>query len=193
VASYIFSTKKDIKKALLISLLIGVVHAFSAFILTLVIYFLLNVLLMPFVENSEFFISKLSAIVIMVIASYLLYKKISIKKTNMKFSTHKPSCACSSCAIDNKTTDLSIILSAGLVPCPGTVIIFMLTLSQGLYFVGLMSAVFMSLGMSAVIFIASLISIGIRNSSQGNLKMVTFLEYGAIFLMFLLGLALLIF
>jgi ABC-type nickel/cobalt efflux system permease component RcnA/ABC-type uncharacterized transport system substrate-binding protein len=189
VASYIFSTDKSIAKALFVALAIGTVHAFSAFILTIIIYFLVTGFLLPFVENVEQIVTKLSATIIITIALTLLYKKItrSLKaKKQPKFSIHKPSCGCASCKIDSKTTDLGVILSAGLIPCPGTVIIFIVTISQGMFFIGVSSAVFMSLGMSFIIFLTALFSIGIKKG-LGNQKIITVFEYLSLVLILTVG------
>lgn len=190
VASYIFSTNKDVKKALIISLLIGLVHAFAAFILTLLIYFLVTGFLLPFVDRVGYVVTKISAVVIIAIALTLLYNKIKIylqNKNRPRFSPHKPSCGCSACKVDSKTTDLGVILSAGLVPCPGTVVVFIITISQGMFFVGLMSAVMMSLGMSAVIFATALLSLSIKTKFTQNQKLLQIFEYGAIGIILVVG------
>jgi len=190
VASYIFSANKSIQKALIIALLIGVVHAFSAFLLTLVVYFVVTGFLLPFVDSAAEVVTKISAIVIIFIALMLLSNKIKnhiAQKKLPKFSVHKPTCGCASCKVDSKTTDLGVILGAGAVPCPGTVVIFILALSQGLLFVGLLSAVMMSLGMGAVIFLTALLSMGVKSKFQKNQKLLMILEYGAIGLILILG------
>jgi ABC-type nickel/cobalt efflux system permease component RcnA len=55
------------------------------------------------------------------------------------------------------STDWGVVLSAGMVPCPGTVTIFIFALSSGEYLLGFLSALCMSLGMS---FIIALTAIG---------------------------------
>lgn len=46
-------------------------------------------------------------------------------------------------------------MSAAIVPCPGTILAFLLAFNVGSYFMAFVSAVFMSVGMSSVIFIAA--------------------------------------
>jgi len=189
VASYIFSTDKSIAKALLIALAIGTVHAFSAFALTMIIYFLVTGFLLPFVEHVEQIVTKFAAVVIIAIALTLLYKKLRRyfeAKKQPAFSVHKPSCGCASCKVDSKTTDVGVILSAGLIPCPGTVVIFIVTVSQGMFFVGVSSAILMSLGMSFVIFLTALFSIGVKKG-LGNQKVITVFEYLSLLLILTVG------
>ncbi len=78
-------------------------------------------------------------------------------------------------------------MSTGLVPCPGTVMIFILALSKELYFIGFISALFMSLGMSFVIFIGAVLSINARSKSSNNPKLFSIFEFFALFIMFVLG------
>jgi len=53
-----------------------------------------------------------------------------------------------------------------MVPCPITVLIFIFTFSQGMYLTGFISALFMSAGMSVVIFIAAALSVKAREQSE---------------------------
>ncbi len=188
VSSYFLSENRSVVKAFNISLLIGVVHTFSAFLLTMFIYFVLNLLFISFITDIEYVATKLSAVIIISIALYLIYKKY--KTTNkLTFSIHNPnapSCGCSGC--NTKSEDLGVILAAGIVPCPGTVTIFIFTFGLGIYYVGFLSAIFMSLGMSLIIFITAYLSINVRKKSSQNNTLKKVFEYGS--LVFILGLGL---
>ena len=208
VSAYFLTQNHSILKALNISLLIGIVHTFSAFLLTLTIYYLLNFFLSgSHIANINLIASKVSAVVIIFIALYLIYKKIKAKKPKFVFQTstkpsfvkisnpnvpllHNSSCGCSAC--NTTSTDLSVILSAGIVPCPGTVTVFIFTMSLGMYFVGFLSAVFMGLGMSLIIFIMAYLSLNVRKKANNNKTIVKILEYGSLVFILCLGLILLI-
>jgi ABC-type nickel/cobalt efflux system permease component RcnA len=86
-----------------------------------------------------------------------------------------------------------VIISAGIVPCPGTVTIFLFTISLGIYFVGFLSAVFMSLGMSLIIFITAYLSSKVRSTASSNQTMIKLFEYGSLVFILSLGIMLLIF
>lgn len=198
VASYFLSNEKSYSRALFVSLAIGVVHTFSAFLLTLIIYFAVNSFLSGFLNDTVFYTTKISALIIISIALYLLYQKYRAykkiaeakKQPSFNFSTtpHTATCSCSACKVDEKSTDAALIISAGIIPCPGTVTIFIFSLSLGLYYAGFLSALVMSLGMSTIIFFSAVLSVAVRKkttSEHANLK--KYLEYGSLFVILILG------
>ena len=199
VGSYFLSNDRSYSKALFISLAIGVVHTFSAFLLTLIIYFVVDTFLAKFLDNSIFYTTKISALIIIAIALYLIYQKYKaykeIKKTSsysFSINPHTNSCACNSCKVDNNSTDMALIISAGIIPCPGTVTIFIFSLSLGLYYAGFLSALVMSLGMSTIIFFSALLSVAIRKkTSNTNTNLKKYLEYGSLIIILSLGFVLL--
>jgi len=205
VASYFISQDKSYLKAFSIASLIGVVHTFSAFILTLFVYYFVGFIFNSTLVNVEQITTKVSAGIIILIALYLIFKKIKPKKQKFSFSvsdkksnilipkvTHQKnlSCGCNSCK--TTSTDLGVILAAGIVPCPGTVTIFLFTMSLGIYFVGFLSAIFMSAGMSLIIFITAIISVKIRKNSSSNTFLIKFFEYVSLVFILCLGLFLLL-
>ena len=203
VASYFLSNERSYSKALFVSLAIGIVHTFSAFILTLVIYFFVNTFLATFLNDTVYYTTKISALIIISIALYLLYTKYKAYKQlkeastqpTFNFSTapHISSCACNSCKVEKNSTDMALIISAGIIPCPGTTTIFIFALSLGLYSVGFLSAFVMSLGMSTIIFFSALLSVAIRKkTSDENSKLKKYLEYGSLFIILVLGVFLLL-
>ncbi|WP_324172277.1 DUF1007 family protein [Sulfurimonas sp.] len=200
VGSYFLSNDRSYSKALFISLAIGIVHTFSAFLLTLVIYYIVDTFLAKFIDKSLYYTTKISALVIISIALYLIYNKYrAYKKSKIvleySFSEnpHVPTCSCNSCKVDNNSTDMALIISAGIIPCPGTVTIFIFSLSLGLYYAGFLSAFVMSLGMSTIIFLSALISVAIRKkTSNYNDNLKKYLEYASLGIILLLGLFLLI-
>jgi len=181
ISSYFISEKSSHLKALGMASTIGVVHTFSAFILTFVIYYSVNSFLGSYFNDVETVATKMSAIIIIAIALFLIYKKIS---------RHQHSCGCSGCK--THSTDIGVILGAGLVPCAGTVTIFIYTMSLNLYFIGFLSAIFMSFGMSLVIYITALLSIKIRDKASSNTKLIKFFEYASLAFILSLGIILLI-
>ena len=183
ISSYFLSQNSSHLKALSMSGLIGVVHTFSAFLLTFVIYYSVSRFLGNYFNDIETITTKISAIIIIFIAIFLIYKKISK-------SRHQSSCACSGCK--THSTDIGVILAAGIVPCAGTVTIFIYTMSLNLYFIGFLSAIFMSLGMSLIIYITALLSIKIRDKASSNTTVLKLFEYGSLVFILSLGVILLI-
>jgi ABC-type nickel/cobalt efflux system permease component RcnA/ABC-type uncharacterized transport system substrate-binding protein len=200
VSSYFLSNDRSYLKALQVSAMIGVVHTFSAFSLTLAVYFLVTGFLAQFMDETIYYTTKISALVIVFIAFYLFITKLraqrKAKKRTGQFSfsatPHESSCACAACKVDERA-DLALILSAGMIPCPGTVTLFIFALSLELYMVGVLSAVVMSLGMSLVIFVAAVASVAIRkNGLQSRPRLKLALEYLSLAVIFVLGAMLLI-
>ena len=193
VASYFLANDRSYAKAFHIAAMIAVVHTFSAFASTLIIYFILDMFFAAFFDDLTFFTTRISAVLIMAIALYLLYRKLPKRKKikgQTQWSIHPPACSCKACQT-TETTDLGVIIAAGIIPCPGTVTIFMLTLSMGEYFVGFLSAVFMSLGMSLIIFLAATLSIKAKGQIEGRFGFLTrYVDYGSLIFIFLLGLSL---
>jgi nickel/cobalt transporter (NicO) family protein len=193
VGAYFLSENHSLKKALGISTMIGVVHTLSAFVFTLCIYFIVDMLFSNIFTNVEKIATQISGGVIILIALTLLYRKYTFKP-KMTFSTQKPlpgthtSCGCNSCTTNS--TDLGVVLGAGIVPCAGTVTIFLFTISLGAYFVGFLSAIFMSIGMSLVIFLTAYLSQNIRKKGAKNSKMVKLFEYGSLIFILVLGIVL---
>lgn len=202
VASYFLANERSYSKALFVSLAIGVVHTFSAFLLTLFIYYVVNTFLAQFLEDTLFYTTKISALIIIAIALFLLMKRYNAykqreqltKAPSYKFSAtpHIASCGCGSCKLDNNATDMALIISAGIIPCPGTTTIFIFAISLGLYYAGFVSALVMSMGMSTIIFFSALLSVALRKktrSNSGNLK--KYLEYLSLGFILILGFVLL--
>ena len=161
ISSYFLKDKASYLKALGMSSIIGIVHTFSAYVLTLVIYYSVNTFFSSYFKDVEKITTKISAVIIIAIAIYLIYKKVIKSRNN-----HHHSCGCSGCK--TYSTDIGVILAAGIVPCAGTVTIFIYTMSLDLYFIGFLSAFFMSLGMSLIIYITAILSIKVRNKTSSN-------------------------
>ncbi|MBN2895375.1 MAG: DUF1007 family protein [Campylobacterales bacterium] len=209
VGSYFVGNERSIMRALWVALGIGTVHTFSAFALTLIVYTLLGTLLSSVMENIVRLTTVISALLIIAIALWLIIRKIRALRAKpvLKFSAapqsafslhvsapkpHLSSCGCNACKVDPKSTDLALIISAGIIPCPGTVTLFIFALSQGLYAVGSASALSMSLGMSSVIFgSAALGSLLRRGVSTRFARLKTALEFISLGVILVLGLALL--
>lgn len=201
VSAYFLSEDRSCLKAFSLSAVIGAVHTFSAFILTFTVYYILESFLSKYFSDIDLIATKTSAVIIISIAIYLLYKKIpkiSIKQHDHEIENRpfaiKPvshiSCGCSACKTNS--TDLGVVLSAGVVPCPGTVTIFIFTMSLGIYLAGFLSAVFMSAGMSLIIFISAYLSIKVRDKAKKNKAVVKFIEYGSLVFILFLGFGLLL-
>lgn len=196
VSSYLLASKHHYSKAISMAALIGIVHTFAAFVLTLVIYALFDLFFNAFFTNVTYYATKLSALIIIGIAGYLSWQKIRALRRTPKivsFSTHPFTCNCSACSPKSQSTDWGVVLSAGIIPCPGTITIFIFALNTGAYALGFLAALSMSLGMSSVIALTAIASVFTKNRFQTKSpKILTYSEPISLLIMLSLGFILLI-
>jgi len=60
---------------------------------------------------------------------------------------------------DNTKTFFGIVLSAGIVPCPGAAMILLFSMNMNIFYIGIVSVFSMSLGMALTISCAGIITI----------------------------------
>lgn len=204
VFSYFASNKSSYLKAFVISQASAFVHIIAALILVMVSVFLLQSVLNNFVKDSVEILTKISAIMIILLAIYILYNKLNHKscscsscsphthKETSKWSTTKPITK-SALKIVKPTfikRDLYFVLTAGLIPCPGTVILFIYAFILKTYFAVILAAIFISLGMGVIIFASSFLGVSVNKLSSKSHKITNTLELLAPIVMFILGLLL---
>lgn len=104
-------------------------------------------------------------------SSLILNSNLNVPKNvkNIKFNIKNSS-------LKNKNltqNEWFIALSSAIIPCPGTILVFLLAFNVGSYAVAFMSAIFMAFGMASVIFIAAVFGSQINkltSSKFQNLK-----------------------
>lgn len=115
-------------------------------------------------------------------------QKKALNSANFKNQT-------SSCSLQNGATsggergrEWLIALAAALVPCPGTILIFVLAFSLGSFALSVASALFIGFGMSVVIFLAALFGAKANElSSKRLVSLKLYVEFLGLFVMFGLG------
>lgn len=196
--SYFASNKNSFVKAFWVSQASAFIHIVGALILVMISVFVLQSMLNNFVNDSVEILTKVSAVMIMLLAAFILYKKMNNK-----------GCGCSSCSSNTETKtsvwsttkpttttslkpnfmkkDLYFVLTAGLIPCPGTVVLFIYAFILKTYFAVLLAAIFISLGMGLVIFASSFLGVSVHKLSTRSHKLTNALEIIAPIVMFILG------
>lgn len=192
VASYYGGQDRSYKNALFLSLLIAIVHTFSAYIITYVLYFFFQHIISVAMIDVSNTATKLSGFLIFGIGLSLLLSKIKhykATKTQYAWHTQKTSaCTCASCKTDT-SSDVFVVLAAGLVPCPGTITIFLFSITLNLNIIGFLCALTMSLGMGFIIAVTALLSTSIRRRSKNNYQsLLKYLDIGSTLIIMLLGL-----
>lgn len=204
--SYFLSNGGNLLKVFRFSLKIGFFHIIGAFFVVIISMFITSIVASSFSGETMVFTTKISAIMIVCVAIYMLITKIKSLldrfKNRMKWQVasnpkilnpsnlaHQKGCCCQICNPNDKTmSEWIIALSAAIIPCPGTILVFLLAFNVGSYFIAMLSAFFMGLGMAFVIFFAALFGASINKFSLDkfdNLRI--FVEFFGIAVMLILG------
>lgn len=181
VSSYFLANPKSYLKSFSFAYKIGFLHIIFAALIVAFMMLILNSLSMNSLAQTTNYTLKISSIIIIIISVYLLLKRLN--------SNHEQNCGCKSCS--NEYTNWFIIICASIVPCPGTILVFVFAFSLGNYLLGFLSAIAMSFAMSLVIF-ASAVFGSKLNENAKNAKFKRVLEILAPILMFIIGVLMLI-
>ena len=199
VASYFSTNERSYGKGISIALLIATTHVVSALTITFILYWFVHTMFSQTISDVSLYMTKFSGVVILGIALYLARQKwlyYRQKPKIMSFSVSAPhvsSCGCHSCKTTSNSTDLMLILGAGIVPCPGTIVVFLFALSMGMYILGIMSAVVMSLGMGLTIALTAMLGTALRKkSSQNGEKTLKIIDIIGVSIMLIAGVFLII-
>lgn len=186
VTSYFVANGGNWYKALLFSFRIGIIHVISAFVLVFSSIYIIKTFVSKVLNDISIYTSYISSIIIIMIALFMLYKKLKLKKHE-----HEHCCSCHSCV--STKNDWGIALSAGMIPCAGTVVIFIFTFTLGSYMIGILSALAMAVGMGSVIFVSSIFGQYLHvKISKDFTGLINVTEYLAIIFILMLGVSLLI-
>ena len=115
-------------------------------------------------------------------------QKQALNSANLKNRTSSRSLQNGATSGGEKGREWLIALAAALVPCPGTILIFVLAFSLGSFALSVASALFIGFGMSVVIFLAALFGAKANElSSKRLVSLKLYIEFAGLFVMFGLG------
>ena len=83
--------------------------------------------------------------------------------------------------------DLYFVITSGIIPCPGTVVLFIYAFVLETYFAVILASIAISFGMGLVIFASSFLGVSVKNLSEKSHKITYALEIIAPIVMFILG------
>jgi nickel/cobalt exporter len=156
VASYLISREYSYKKAFKLGYMISGIHALSALSITLIIYFILEATITRSFQDATAVTTNASGVLIILIGFYMLYEKFAKEEED---NTH---------LLNSNKKDFTIALSAGIVPCPGVMTITLFSIIISKVYVGVISAILMSLGMGLTISVAGIFATKVQNISKGQ-------------------------
>ena len=144
IFSYFLSRDAKIKKGILVGSFIGFLHALSALVIVLALHFFIKQSFLQMFGDIDRTIKIISYVLISLIGLFLLVKAImeALKKGEGK-----------ECIIEKERGKnvIPFVIAVGMVPCPGAMIILLFSLSLGFLAIGVVSTLFMALGMATTI------------------------------------------
>ncbi|MBW2646879.1 MAG: hypothetical protein JRE23_12020 [Deltaproteobacteria bacterium] len=164
--SYFLSRKENVRKGILMGGMIAFLHALSAVLIVLIIYFILKQSYIGPFESISHKIKIVSYSLITLTGAVLLIKSILDFRNRNRQSGEKDSAPHTA----GYRSILSVALAVGIVPCPGAVIIMLFCMSLDMVGVGLVLSLFMALGMAVTISGAGVLSIA---GKKGGLRLLT--------------------
>jgi nickel/cobalt exporter len=157
------------QKGLILGNLIAFLHASSATIIVLFIYFFIRTSLMNHFDTVNLFIKGISSVMISGVGLFLLYQQIKRIVT-----PQMPEVSATEDLFPDRSL-FSTALAVGIVPCPGAVIVLLFSISLGLLAIGLIMVFCMALGMAVTISLMGVLSItagqGIRRAIPHGMRL----------------------
>lgn len=144
VAGYLLANPTKRSRVFQIGFMIAIVHALSALVVTLVATYLIQISAMKLFRQVNPPLFQISGALIVLMGFWLLYdvwRSRTITKESVK--AHK--------------SRFGVVVLAGIVPCPGVITLCFFAITLGHMTIGIIAAVFMSLGMGLTISIAGLL------------------------------------
>ena len=175
VSFYFLSRGGSYKKAIKLGYLISIVHALSALSITFIVYYILHGLFSKTFKELSNISMIISAIMIIAVGIYLFIKAIKAKKEKEQTDFSK------------EKSEYAVAFAAGIVPCPGVMTIVLFCISAGNLYLGVLSAISMSIGMGFTISLAGILTSYASSKSGNYLKTKGYLleMFGAIFIILL--------
>lgn len=201
ISSYFAASGERIIKAFWLSCKISLLHVIGAFFLILTLRSTLSFSSQKLQSLS----TQIGGVMIIILAFWLMWQKF--------FSKHKNGCGCISCRtktknlikpIDQKNIKVVnfnvstkpkknrnswlLVLAASLVPCPGVLLVFVLSFELGSWLAGIVSASAIATGMCIVLFLFGILGKGLNITvSPLGLKARKIFEFVALIVMTILG------
>ena len=189
ISSYFISTGEVRRvRAFKMGYLISSIHALSALTITMIIYYVMKVYLEKRVmlqrsfDETSLVITRISGIIIILAGIYLIYETFFRKESDH----HKLSQA-------GRKRDFAVALSVGIVPCPGVMMIVLFAINMGKLYLGVLSAICMSIGMGFTISLIGVAVIKLKHKlGEGSGKISLLLNITGISFIFIMGVFLLV-
>ena len=186
------ATGENYLKAFRFALQIGILHTLGAFLLVCLIVFSVSGINRILGGDVIRIATIVSGGLIVLIALSMLISLILKRNRKYSWKAHSDACDCITCSKLKAPESLKcrkwlVAACASLIPCPGTVLVFLLAFEIGSYGLGLLSGIFMSLGMSVIIFLSAVLGRKVNISGSKILKDYDYVKFSALLIMLILG------
>lgn len=186
------TTGENYLKAFYFALQVGILHTLGAFILVFLIVFSISGISWFLGGDVIRIATIVSGGLIVLIALSMLISLILKRNRKYSWKAHSNACDCIACSKLKASESLKckkrlIAACASLIPCPGTVLVFLLAFEIGSYGLGLLSGIFMSLGMSVIIFLSAVLGRKVNIDGSKILKDYDYVKFSALLIMLILG------
>lgn len=214
--SYFLANGGNYMKSFLFSLKIGFFHVAGAFFVVVTTLFFVDLISGSISPNAIKITTQISAVMIILIAIFMFFKKIKERANTHTKECKCAICSTikepKSLIFNNSKFKISnninhndlkfknikftsknkeewfIALASAIIPCPGTILAFLLAFNVGSYLTAFISALFMGLGMSFVIFLAAIFGAGVNKITNLKFKKLTiYIEFLGLTLMLIIG------
>jgi nickel/cobalt exporter len=193
-SSYFLSEEANIKKGIAVGCIIGFLHALSALTVVLILYFTIKKAHFHNIESMSRTIKIISYSLIAGIGLFLLIKNIYEIKRDKNIKDKKTQ------VLNSTKSLIPFSFAVGLIPCTGATIVLLFSLSLGVLKIGIISTIFMALGMATTISSVGILTILTKDSlkrilskrSKLSFTLQRFFSFGGAFLIFALGAILLL-
>ena len=153
VAGYLLANPTKRSHIFQIGFMIAVVHTISALSVTLFAAYMINVSANRLFRDVNGPLFQISGGLILIMGCWLLYEVWQSRR--IRTETLKP-----------HKSRFGVVVSAGIVPCPGVITLSFFAITLGQITVGMVASVFMSLGMGLSISLAGLAAYALQKSRK---------------------------
>ncbi len=158
VTTYFSARKSKFRYGLLMGIFIAIFHVFSAVILVSLFYFVLKASILRSVNNNEHIIKLISYSIIMAIGLFMFIRQFFHKNSDSRNLLQE----------NNLKDSLIFSIIVGIVPCPGTSMLMIFFISLNYYWLGVLIASSMAVGMAATIALIGMGVIAMKNKTLNN-------------------------
>jgi len=153
--SYFISEKAEVKKGAFLGSLIAFMHGGTSIVLVLIIYGIVRSTVLNHVENTTRTISLISYSMMTLIGLTLLFLRIK-NRAHHDLHAH---CHDEGLSAGSNKSLISVALAAGIVPCPGTILLLVFSMSLDMLLLGILLALAIATGMSVTISLTGIAAI----------------------------------